>query len=113
MIRVTNTPLEASIRDGLNIKQVLCRKVVGLAIDPIVHESYKCPKENSNDIALLKRSEKVDLKVYTPACLPALNKDYTGKTGTAYGVIPCQTMEKNIIFFFGNFYQKCRKYLVF
>lgn len=61
------------------------RKEVGLAMDPIVHESYNSPFTSSNDIALLKLAEKVDLNIYTPACLPALNMDFTGKTGSVYG----------------------------
>ena len=63
----------------------IVRKVVPLAMDPIVHESYKSPFTSSNDIALLKLAEAVDLNIYTPACLPALNADYTGKTGRTYG----------------------------
>ena len=50
-----------------------------------MHESYKSPNVNSNDIALLKLAEKVDLNIHTPACLPALDTDYTGKTGSVYG----------------------------
>ena len=56
-----------------------------LAMDPIVHESYKSPKANSNDIALLKLAEDVDLTTYTPACLPASGADYTGQNGRVYG----------------------------
>ena len=58
---------------------------MSLAIDPIVHENYNSPYQESNDIALLKLAEAVDLNIYTPACLPALNTDYTGKTGSVYG----------------------------
>ena len=54
-------------------------------MDPIVHESYDSPYTSSNDIALLKLAEKVDLNIYTPACLPELNTDFTGKTGSVYG----------------------------
>ena len=63
----------------------IIRKVVRLAMNPIVHESYNVPFESSNNIALLKLAEKVDLNIYTPACLPAPNTDYTGKTGSVYG----------------------------
>merc|ERR1711910_221753 len=49
------------------------RKNVMLALDPIVHESYKSPNVNSNDIALLKLAEDVDLNTYTPACLATSN----------------------------------------
>ena len=56
-----------------------------LAMDPIVHESYKNPKANSNDIALLKLAENVDLTTHTPACLPASGADYTGQNGRVDG----------------------------
>merc|ERR1711931_469575 len=61
------------------------RKNVKLALDPIVHESYRSPKPASNDIALLKLAEDVDLTTYTPACLPASGTDYTGQNGRVYG----------------------------
>ena len=61
------------------------RKNVKLALDPIVHESWKSPKLHSNDIALLKLAESVDLKTYTPACLPKSGTDYTGQKGKVYG----------------------------
>ena len=38
-----------------------------------------------HDIALLKLKEKVDLSIYTPACLAPRDKDYTGKTASLYG----------------------------
>ena len=34
---------------------------------------------------LLKLAEDVDLTVYTPACLPQPDEDYTGQTGNVYG----------------------------
>ena len=61
------------------------RKNVKLALDPIIHESWKSPKLHSNDIALLKLAESVDLKTYTPACLPKSGTDYTGQNGKVYG----------------------------
>ena len=63
----------------------IIRKVVRLAMDPIVHENYNIPGEYSNDIALIKLAEKVDLNIYTPACRPVPKTDYTGKTGSVYG----------------------------
>jgi len=39
----------------------------------------------SNDLALLKLAEEVDLSVHTPACLPDPGRDFTGKVGTVYG----------------------------
>merc|ERR1712037_670338 len=61
------------------------RKNVALEIDPIVHEDYNSPMSTSNDIALLKLAEPVDLNIYTPACLAALDADYTGQNGRVYG----------------------------
>merc|ERR1719400_2755340 len=55
------------------------RKNVALEIDPIVHEDYNSPMSTSNDIALLKLAEPVDLNIFTPACLAALDADYTGQ----------------------------------
>ena len=56
-------------------------------MDPIVHEDFFIPKFYSNDIALLKLAESVDLKTYTPACLPAVNTDYVNQNGYSYGEI--------------------------
>ena len=61
---------------------------MALEIDPIVHEDYGSPKSSSNDIALLKLAEPVDLNIYTPACLAALDADYTGQNGRVYGIAP-------------------------
>ena len=38
-----------------------------------------------HDIALLKLKEKVDLSIYTPACLAPTDADYTGQTASVYG----------------------------
>jgi len=61
-----------------NRKEVRVEKVIN-------HESFGAPLANSNDIALLYLAEEVDLNVHTPACLPELNKDFTGQTGAIYG----------------------------
>ena len=66
----------------------MIRKNVMLALDPIVHESFRSPKKDSNDIALLKLAEDIDLTTYTPACLPASGADYTGQNGRVYGGHP-------------------------
>ena len=63
------------------------RKNVQLEIDPIVHEDYQSPKPNSNDIALLKLAEAVNLDTYTPACLASTDADYTGQNGRVYGIV--------------------------
>ena len=57
-------------------------------MDPIVHEDYNNPLSTSNDIALLKLAEPVDLNIYTPVCLAALDADYTGQNGRVYGSLP-------------------------
>ena len=49
----------------------------------IIHEDY-CLYQ-VHDIALLKLKEKVDLSIYTPACLAPADADYTGKTASLYG----------------------------
>ena len=59
-----------------------------LEIDPILHENYYSPKKLSNDIALLKLSEAVDLETHAPACLPSFGADYTGENGRIYGKDP-------------------------
>merc|ERR1719150_1674729 len=63
----------------------ILEKEVKLAEDPIVHECFSSPKKQSNDIALLKLADDVDLTIYTPACLPEPDDDYTGKKGNVYG----------------------------
>merc|ERR1719370_998465 len=50
----------------------------------IIHESYN-PVEQTHDIALLKLKEKLDLDIYTPACLADDGKDWAGSTGWVYG----------------------------
>ena len=63
-----------------------------LSMNPIVHEDWFVPKDASNDIALLKLAEYVDLKIYTPACLPAANRSFVNKIGSAYGKKSCETV---------------------
>jgi len=50
----------------------------------IIHESYNFA-DNTHDIALLKLKEKLDLNIYTPACLSDAGKDWAGSTGWVYG----------------------------
>ena len=50
---------------------------------PLVHEDYADPERYSNDIALLKLAEEVNMTTYTPVCLPPLDTDYVDKIGTA------------------------------
>ena len=50
----------------------------------IIHERY-CQSSAENDIGLLKLKEKLDMSIYTPACLAPKDADYTGKTGSVYG----------------------------
>jgi len=69
-----------SSNDGVDTNRMNVR----LVMDPIVHPDHNNPKKYSNNIALLKL-EPVSLLDFTPACLPIINEDYTGKTGEMYG----------------------------
>ena len=80
-----NSLVQNYIRELSANLDIFYRKNVMLALDPIVHENYKNPKASSNDIALLKLAEDVDLNTYTPACLAASGADYTGQNGRVYG----------------------------
>ena len=75
----------------------LPRKVVRLSEDPIIHEDYDKPWLN-NDIALLKLVEEVDVKLYTPACLPSVGADYTGRKAQVYGEISLEMDEDDLSF---------------
>ena len=55
-------------------------------VDLIVNApDYQTPSGMSNDIALVRLAEDADLSVYTPACLPAADQDYTGQNSTVAG----------------------------
>ena len=69
-----------------------------LAIDPIIHEDYDQCGVISNDIALLKLTESVDLKTFTPVCLPPIIADFTGDTASVIGKKRFPTSEPAIYF---------------
>ena len=69
-----------------------------LAIDPIIHEDYDICGVVSNDIALLKLTENVDLNRFTPVCLPLIDADFTGDTAHVYGKKMFQNSEPAIHF---------------
>ena len=72
---------------GLN-RVNIPRKEVRLSEDPITHEDFDNNNNNiNNDIALLKLVEEVDVKLFTPACLPSVDADYTGRKAQTYGEI--------------------------
>jgi len=50
----------------------------------IIHETYN-HSTHTDDMALLKLKEPLDVSVYMPACLPPKGKDWTGQTGWVYG----------------------------
>ena len=55
-------------------------------VDLIVNApDYQTPSGMSNDIAPVRLAEDADLSVYTPACLPAADQDYTGQNSTVAG----------------------------
>ena len=67
----------------MNYSHFSSRKVLEIE-KIIIHERYSSPTVE-HDIALLKLKEKVDLSIYTPACLAPKDADYTGKTASVYG----------------------------
>jgi len=61
------------------------RKVMKIS-EIVLHPDYNQATSSSNDIALLKFTESVELEKYTPACLAEEDADYTtGQTGWVYG----------------------------
>jgi hypothetical protein len=78
----------------------LSRKVLTIS-EYIIHPRYKALTAHcggySNDIALLKLTESVDLTTYTPACLPAQGTDYTGQKSWVYGQHPTPLPRKVIL----------------
>ena len=73
-------------------------KIVELSEDPIIHEDYEKPSPFNNDIALLKLVEEVDVKLYTPICLPSVDADYTGRKAQVYGEISLEIDEDDLSF---------------
>jgi len=59
-------------------------RIVREVADIIIHPNYK-PSTSNNDIALVKLSEPVRLRDYTPACLPADGEEFDGKKAWVYG----------------------------
>ena len=51
----------------------------------VTHPDYNTPRRFSNDIALVRLAEEADLSVYTPACLPDSDQDFTGQLATVAG----------------------------
>ena len=56
-----------------------------MKVERAIIQDVTQPIPFSNDLALLKLAEEVDLSVHTPACLPDPGRDFTGKVGTVYG----------------------------
>ena len=50
-----------------------------------VYYKQKLLKQSTNDIAMVRLAEDVDLSVYTPVCLPATNQDFSGLQATVTG----------------------------
>ena len=53
-------------------------------VKAIRHEDYQ-ESTSHNDIAILELSEEVDLKVYTPICLPKDKETFIGQKAWIYG----------------------------
>ena len=50
----------------------------------VIHEKYDSDLK-LNDIALMRLSQAVDMRIYTPVCLPSPGETYVGLTGWVYG----------------------------
>ena len=83
----------------LKLLIIYSRKAVRLQIDPIVNAMYNDPLTHSNDIAMLKLSEAVDLGAYTPACLPSFGTDFTGQKGIVCGRYSEPLMKKKCTYY--------------
>jgi len=68
---------------GATTESKIPRKVVRVS-KIITHESYDADK-SSNDVALLKLAEPVDLNVYTPACIAHSGENFVGNNAWVYG----------------------------
>ena len=72
------------LKDELEIRLGETRVTKDFNVDLIVvHPEYS--KHTRNDIALVRLAEDADLSVYTPACLPTTNQDFTGQLATVAG----------------------------
>jgi len=61
------------------------RKVLKIS-EIVIHPDYNQATSSSNDIALLKFTESVELEKYAPACLAGKDADFSsGQTGWVYG----------------------------
>ena len=60
----------------------------------INHPSYNADNSD-NDISLLKLAEKIDLNVYTPACLPKSFDNFEGQKAWVYG--KSETIDTTVI----------------
>jgi len=84
--QVTTSSLE--IRLGEHRRSVTSDSIItkDFSVDYILkHPSYGSPQSQSNDIALVRLAEEADISVFTPACLPDTNQDFTGKMALLTG----------------------------
>ena len=76
------------IRLGEHRRSVTSDSIItkDFSVDYILkHPSYGSPQQHSNDIAMVRLAEEADLSVYTPACLPDSNEDFTGQMALLTG----------------------------
>merc|ERR1711962_1235614 len=80
----SNTAVVLGVHDRLSTIDTLRKKVS--ITDMFLHPQFDMQSSVvSNDIALMKLGEDVDLSVYSPACLPASGTDFTGRNAWVYG----------------------------
>jgi len=80
----SNTAVVLGVHDRLSTTDTLRKKVS--ITDMFLHPQWDMQSNVvSNDIALMKLGEDVDLSVYSPACLPASGADFTGRNAWVYG----------------------------
>jgi len=80
----SNTAVVLGVHDRLSTTDTLRKKVS--ITDMFLHPQFDMKSSVvSNDIALMKLGEDVDLSVYSPACLPASGADFTGRNAWVYG----------------------------
>ena len=69
---------------SITTESVIQRKVFEVE-KYINHPEYDNPSAFANDITLIRIKEKIDLNVYTPACIPNTGNDFVGKDAWVYG----------------------------
>ena len=70
--------------NSITTESIIPRKVFDVE-KYINHPEYDNPSQFANDITLIRIKGKIDLNVYTPACIPNTGDDFVGKDAWVYG----------------------------